>query len=154
MNKVRTLPEKKEEKKIEKKEKKEEKKTEKKEEKKTEKKIEKKAVADKKAKTEEKPSEPVLSKLDMLGMEGVVANYRRGRHEVNLKQAILMFPTIKTKKDANKLIGKIVVWNTSTGKEIKGVIRHAHGNTGSVRAFFKKAGLPGQAIGQKIKIIK
>ncbi|MFX1389482.1 MAG: 50S ribosomal protein L35ae [Promethearchaeota archaeon] len=95
-----------------------------------------------------------ISKLDILGMEGVVSNYRRGRHTVHQKHCILVFTDIKTRKDANKLIGRTVVWISSTGKELKGVITRAHGNHGAVRAHFKKVGLPGQALGKKIKIIK
>ncbi|TFG23052.1 MAG: 50S ribosomal protein L35ae [Promethearchaeota archaeon] len=87
-------------------------------------------------------------------MEGVISNYRRGRHTVHPKHCILVFPNIKTRKEANKLIGRTVVWLTSTGKELKGVINRAHGNNGAVRAHFKKAGVPGQALGQKVKIIK
>lgn len=94
------------------------------------------------------------NKLELLGMEGVISNYRRGRHTVHPKHCILVFPNIKTRKEANKLIGRTVVWLTPTGKELKGVISRAHGNNGAVRAHFKKAGVPGQALGQKIKIIK
>ena len=96
----------------------------------------------------------VSNKLELLGMEGVISNYRRGRHTVHPKHCILVFPNIKTRKEANKLIGKTVVWLTPTGKELKGVINRAHGNNGAVRAHFKKAGVPGQALGQKVKIIK
>lgn len=94
------------------------------------------------------------TKLKVLGMEGVIANYRRGRHIVHPKQCIIIFPNLKTKKEANKIIGRIVVWTSPTGKELKGVISRAHGNNGAVRALFKKGGLPGQALGQKVKIIK
>ena len=94
------------------------------------------------------------NKLELLGMEGVISNYRRGRHTVHPKHCILVFPNIKTRKEANKLIGRTVVWLTPTGKELKGVISRAHGNNGAVRAHFKKAGVPGQALGKKIKIIK
>ncbi|MHA1726867.1 MAG: 50S ribosomal protein L35ae [Promethearchaeota archaeon] len=95
-----------------------------------------------------------LNKLELLGMEGYISNYRRGRHTVKLKQNILVFPKITTRKEAKKLIGRTIMWKSPTGKELKGVITRAHGNNGAVRALFKKAGLPGQAIGQKIKIIK
>jgi len=95
-----------------------------------------------------------LNKLDILGMEGVIANYKRGRHTVHQKHCILVFQNIKTRKDANRLIGRTVVWHTPSGKELKGVITRAHGNNGAVRANFKKAGVPGQALGKKVKIIK
>jgi len=95
-----------------------------------------------------------FNKLDILGMEGVIANYKRGRHTVHQKHCILVFPNIKTRKEANRLIGRTVVWYTSSGKELKGVITRAHGNNGAVRTHFKKAGVPGQALGKKVKIIK
>ncbi|MFX1278679.1 MAG: 50S ribosomal protein L35ae [Promethearchaeota archaeon] len=94
------------------------------------------------------------SKLDILGMEGVISNYKRGRHTVHQKHCILVFSNINSRKDANRLIGRTVVWKSSSGKELKGVITRAHGNNGAVRAHFKKAGVPGQALGTKIKIIK
>ena len=95
-----------------------------------------------------------LNKLELLGREGVISNYKRGRHTIHQKHCILVFPYIKTRKDANKLIGRTVVWITPTGKELKGVITRAHGKNGAVRAHFKKAGVPGQALGKKVKIIK
>ncbi len=95
-----------------------------------------------------------LNKLDLLGMEGVISNYRQGRHTVHPKHCILIFPKIKTRKEANKIVGRTVVWISPTGKELKGVINRAHGNNGAVRAHFKKAGVPGQALGKKVKIIK
>jgi len=94
------------------------------------------------------------NKLELLGMEGVIANYRQGRHTHHPKQLILIFPNVKTRKDANKIVGRTVVWVTPTGKQLKGVINRAHGNNGAVRAHFKKAGVPGQALGTKVKIIK
>ena len=95
-----------------------------------------------------------LNKLTILGMEGTISNYKRGRHTVHQKHCILVFPNIRTRKDANKLISRTVVWVSPAGKDLKGVITRAHGNNGAVRAHFKKAGVPGQALGQKVKIIK
>ncbi len=95
-----------------------------------------------------------LSKLDVLGIEGTISNYKQGRHTIHLKHCIIVFPNVKTRKEANKLIGRTVVWVSSTGKELKGIISRAHGNSGAVRAHFKKAGVPGQALGTKVKIIK
>jgi ribosomal protein L35AE/L33A len=94
------------------------------------------------------------SKLELLGMEGIISNYKRGRYTLHQKHCIIVFPDIKTRKEANKLIGRLVVWTSSSGKQLKGVITRAHGNNGAVRAHFKKAGVPGQALGTKIKIIK
>jgi ribosomal protein L35AE/L33A len=94
------------------------------------------------------------NKLDLLGKEGVISNYKRGRHTVHSKHCILVFPNFETRKEANKLIGRTVMWRSSTGKELKGIINRAHGNNGAVRAHFKRKGVPGQALGQKVTIIK
>lgn len=94
------------------------------------------------------------NKIGLLGLEGVISNYRRGRHTIHPKHCILIFPNIETRKEANKLIGRTVVWTTPTGKDLRGVITRAHGNSGAVRAHFKKAGVPGKALGTKVRIIK
>lgn len=94
------------------------------------------------------------NKLELLGKEGVISNYRRGRHTVHPRQCILVFPNVENRKQANKLVGRTVVWNSPSGKQLKGTISRAHGNNGAVRALFKEGGVPGQALGQKIKIIK
>jgi ribosomal protein L35AE/L33A len=95
-----------------------------------------------------------LNKLEMLGMEGTISNYKMGRHTIHLKHCIIVFPKITNRKEANKLIGRTVVWVSSTGKQLKGTITRAHGNNGAIRAHFKKAGVPGQALGTKVKITK
>ena len=85
---------------------------------------------------------------------GTFLNYRQSRSVVHHKHSILKFPGIETRTDAFKLIGKIVVWESSTGKELKGTITRVHGKKGAVVAIFKKAGLPGQAIGDEVYISK
>ena len=114
----------------------------------------KKSTEKKTKKTVKKGVEKAPGKLEILGMEGAISNYRRGRHTLHPKQCILIFPNIQTRKEANKLTGRTVVWVSGSGKELKGVITRAHGNNGAVRALFKKAGVPGQALGTKIKIVK
>ena len=59
--------------------------------------------------------------------------------------------TIK-KEEADKLKGKKVIWKSPAGKEMSGVIKKAHGNSGAVLVKFEK-GLPGQAIGKKVEIM-
>lgn len=85
-------------------------------------------------------------------MKGNVVQFRRGNRTVKEKHMILSFGS-KSREEANKLVGKQVVW-TSSGKEpkkIRGKISSAHGNKGMVRAIFEK-GLPGQAITTQILI--
>ncbi len=137
-----------------KKTKEEPKKPSKKETKKTAKKETKKSTKKEAKKIVEKIPEELPGKLGILGMEGSISNYRQGRHTLHPKQCIIVFPNVQTRSDANKLTGKIVVWVSPTGKQLKGTITRAHGNNGAVRALFKNAGVPGQALGTKIKIIK
>ncbi len=92
--------------------------------------------------------------LTLIGKEGVISNYKRGRHTIHQKHCIIVFQDIKTRKDANKLIGKTVVWTSPSGRDLRGIITRSHGNNGAVRAHFKNAGVPGQALGTRVKIIK
>jgi len=85
-------------------------------------------------------------------MEAIIMHFRQGRHHQNTKQAIIK--VAETAQEAEKVIGKKVVW-TSEGKnkiQIFGKISALHGRKGAVRAIFSEKGLPGQALGQKIKI--
>ena len=82
-------------------------------------------------------------------MKGIVISYRRGRHTQNPYQMVLKFEGIDTKEATEALKGKKVVWTTSSGKVLEGIISSSHGNRGAVRARFEP-GLPGQAIGTEI----
>jgi len=87
-------------------------------------------------------------------LEGVFVNYRRSRHRQHLKHSILKFPGYETRNAAFKLIGRTVGWDTPSGKTLKGKITRVHGKNGQVVAHFKKAGLPGQALGQIVYVVK
>ncbi|MBT4651282.1 50S ribosomal protein L35ae [Candidatus Woesearchaeota archaeon] len=83
-------------------------------------------------------------------MEGIVMHFRQGRHHQNTGQNIIK--VAETAEEAEKTIGKTVSWTSPAGKVIKGKISALHGKNGNVRAIFAEKGLPGQALGQKIKI--
>ena len=83
-------------------------------------------------------------------MEALIANFRKGRHTQTNNQMILKIEGLDKKKAAS-LIGKQVVWKTSSGKEIKGKISNLHGNSGALRAIFEK-GMPGQALGTRVEV--
>jgi len=68
-----------------------------------------------------------------------------------MNHIIIVLQGSKDKKDAEKLIGKKVVFKTETGKDINGEIAATHGNKGAVRAIFER-GLPGQALGTRIQV--
>lgn len=84
-------------------------------------------------------------------MKCTIVSYRRGRRTQYDRQMLISNETVKNKEDAEKLVGKEVVWKSSTGKEIKGKISAPHGGNGVMRAIFEK-GLPGQALGEKVEI--
>ena len=86
-------------------------------------------------------------------MEAVIVNFRMGRHHQTGNQAILSVESVSSKEEAEKLVGKTVnyVCEGKQKKIISGKISSSHGNSGAFRVLFDK-GLPGQAIGTKVKI--
>ena len=85
-------------------------------------------------------------------MEGVIVNYRRGRHRQSTNQMIIQVEGIDSKEKAQSLIGKSVIWQTPSKKEkreLKGTVAKEHGNNGAIRARFS-VGMPGQSLGQKV----
>ena len=84
------------------------------------------------------------------GKTGVVVSYRRGRHTQYTNHILLNF-NMPSYREATKLIGKEVEWISPSGKILKGKIVALHGKKGIVRAIFHK-GLPGEAMGQPVKI--
>ncbi|MGV8162500.1 MAG: 50S ribosomal protein L35ae [Candidatus Nanoarchaeia archaeon] len=83
-------------------------------------------------------------------MEGVIVNFKRGQRITTDNQMIVQVPGVTTKEEAKKLVGKKAVYNTGK-KDMVGIVASAHGNSGALRVRFE-TGMPGQAIGQKIKV--
>jgi len=84
-------------------------------------------------------------------MEGVISNYKGSHKRKVMNQMIVLSDGVDTKEKAEKLVGKKVVWVSPAGKEIKGEVRSAHGNSGALRVLFE-TGMPGQALATKVKI--
>jgi large subunit ribosomal protein L35Ae len=84
-------------------------------------------------------------------MEGLVVQFRRGRHRIHEKHFLLDLG-LTDREAAAKMAGKKVVWESSAGKKIEGEIKSAHGNNGLVRAIFE-SGLPGQAVTTKVEVV-
>ncbi len=82
---------------------------------------------------------------------GKVIQFRRGRHTVHERHFLIEIPKVATRKDAEKFVGKEVLWKSPAGKVIMGKISAPHGSKGVVRAIFEK-GLPGQAISTEVEI--
>ncbi|MBD3309846.1 50S ribosomal protein L35ae [Candidatus Woesearchaeota archaeon] len=84
-------------------------------------------------------------------MEGTIVNFRRGRKTQTTNQMIIKVKDTDTKEKAAGLVGRKVVWKSPADKEIKGEVRAAHGNKGTVRVLFE-TGMPGQSIGEKVTV--
>ena len=83
--------------------------------------------------------------------KGKVIQFRRGRHTVKERHFLIEIEGSKNRKDAEKFVGKEVVWTSPAGKKINGKIAGAHGGKGVARAIFD-IGLPGQAINTSVEI--
>jgi large subunit ribosomal protein L35Ae len=83
-------------------------------------------------------------------MNGTIINFRRGIHITSPNQMIIKPENTANKEEAAKLVGKKVLYNTGK-KDMTGNVASAHGNSGAIRVIFE-TGMPGQAIGQKVKI--
>jgi large subunit ribosomal protein L35Ae len=83
-------------------------------------------------------------------MEGTIINFKRGQRITSENQMIVKVPSLTTKEEAKKLVGKKVAYSTGK-KDMVGTVASAHGNSGALRVRFE-TGMPGQAIGQKVKI--
>lgn len=83
-------------------------------------------------------------------MNGTIINFRKSMHTVSSNQMVVKVESIESMEEAKKLVGKKVVYNTGK-KEISGDITSTHGNSGAIRVKFE-TGMPGQAIGQKVKV--
>ena len=74
-------------------------------------------------------------------IKGKVVQFRRGKKTITERHFLIEVSGVKTKKDAEKFVGKEVIWNSPAKKIIKGKIASTHGNSGVLRAIFEK-GLP------------
>ena len=83
-------------------------------------------------------------------MKARVVQFRRSIKRIHERHYILDADT-KSREEADKLVGKEVVWQSPAGKEIKGKISSAHGNKGLIRAIFER-GLPGQARNDEVEV--
>lgn len=84
-------------------------------------------------------------------MEGRIASFRRGNRTQQNYQMIVKVDGVGDKEKAKALLNKNVMWKSSSGKEIKGIVTNIHGNSGALRVQFER-GLPGQSIGTKVAI--
>lgn len=84
-------------------------------------------------------------------MNAKIVQHRRGRYRTKPRHFLIEVEGVTKKSEAEKLIGKEVVWKSPAEKAIHGKIAAAHGNKGIVRAIFEK-NLPGQAVTMRVEI--
>jgi large subunit ribosomal protein L35Ae len=84
-------------------------------------------------------------------MEGVIVNFRSAVHHQKGNHMVVKVEGYSDKEKAKELVGKKVTWTSPAKKEIHGKVAATHGNSGAVRVIFD-TGMPGQAIGTKVKI--
>ena len=83
--------------------------------------------------------------------KGKVIQFRRGRKTIHERHFLIEVEGTTKREEAEKFIGKEVIWKSPAGKIIKGKVSGAHGNKGLVRAIFE-IGLPGQAVTTEVEI--
>nr|MDO8117814.1 50S ribosomal protein L35ae [Candidatus Sigynarchaeota archaeon] len=90
----------------------------------------------------------------IINSPGIITSYRRGRHRIYPQQLLCKFQGFDSDKEASQLIGHEMEWISNNGASYRGTITRVHGRKGVVRVQLSTKGVPGDAIGQDIKIIK
>ena len=83
---------------------------------------------------------------------GRITNYRIGIRTQHSRECLIQFTGMKSAAQASPLVGQKVVWKGEK-KTLIGKIVGLHGNSGAVRAKFKK-GVPGQALGTAVELVR
>lgn len=87
----------------------------------------------------------------LISMKGTIVNFRGGRHTQYNNHMVIIVESVDSKEQAEKLVGKQVVWKSPAGKELKGEVKSTHGTKGAIRAIFE-TGMPGQSVGKAVSI--
>ena len=86
-------------------------------------------------------------------MSGIISHFRGSRRRKKGNQLIVIVPSVDSADKAKSYVGKSAIW-VAPGKNkttIKGKVSATHGNSGALRVIFER-GLPGQSLGQEVKI--
>jgi len=85
--------------------------------------------------------------IAMLDPKGIIVNY----HIAYTKEILVVVPSIKSKREAAKLIGKKAVWKDEKGNKYEGYVSGLHGRRGTLKIKFKRP-LPAKSLGKPINI--
>ena len=84
-------------------------------------------------------------------MKAVIVNFRSGRTTQYGNHMVVKADTVSSRDKAKAFVGKEVVYTTESGKQLKGKVASAHGNSCALRVIFE-TGMPGQSIGRTVEI--
>jgi len=86
-------------------------------------------------------------------MSGIISHFKGSFRRRKGNHLIVVVPGVDSKDKAQSFIGKSISWIAPGKKKttIKGSISATHGNKGALCAIFER-GLPGQSLGQEVKI--
>jgi len=79
--------------------------------------------------------------------KGVIVNY----HIAYTKEVLVDIPSIKSKRDAGKFIGRKAIWIDEKGNRYIGIVSGLHGRRGTLKVKFKRP-LPAKALAKPIMI--
>ena len=96
----------------------------------------------------------IMATDTIISTRGIIMSFRRGRARTHETQILCKFNEYDNANEASKLIGHEMEWVTPTGAAIRGKITRTHGVKGVVRIQLTGRGMPGQALGHLVTIIK
>jgi large subunit ribosomal protein L35Ae len=83
---------------------------------------------------------------------GRILNYRIGIRTQYSRECLIQLNGVDSAAQAGQLMGQKVVWK-GENKKLIGKVTGFHGKNGTVRVKFKK-GLPGQALGTTVELVR
>ncbi len=80
--------------------------------------------------------------------------FKRGRSRVHESTILCKIDGFDNRRAAAVLIGHWIEWTSETGLKIRAKIARVHGVKGVVRAHLPAKGIPGNALGSSIVVVK
>jgi ribosomal protein L35AE/L33A len=89
----------------------------------------------------------MMTRVFNMDPKGVIVNY----HIAYTKEVLVEMPSVRSKRDAGRFIGKRAVWVDGKGNKHVGFVSGLHGRKGTLKVKFKKP-LPSDALAKPIMI--
>jgi len=78
---------------------------------------------------------------------GIIVNY----HIAYTKEVLVDVPSVRSKREAGRLIGRKAIWTDEKGNKYIGFVSGLHGRKGTLKVKFKRP-LPAKALAKPIMI--